>query len=351
MIESSQENASGPSALPAEPSNASGTAWPRDRDDLVLNALTAEPVTLRMTAQIPVVVLAGGRSRRFDGDKLTARVNGRSVLARVVRRIAPLASEAVVVTSSKARQVELAPHLPSSVRVIHDSPLRWGHGPAAAMASARDQLGEGPILFVPGDVPWIETRALHRFIAWATASQADVAAPRWHGGQTEHLVQWQRDAAILSRLPWTRTERAPTSWRASEFLRAAPRTVFIPIAGLTAHPHSFSHITFVKDLTRPTLRGVIERNDPEVIVEGTPKRSYQRAHAALQRGDPREAARRFTDEARWYERTGLPILAQHAQADATRARSPEGRGTAGRGGPERAERGVSTKLWVGEPSG
>jgi molybdopterin-guanine dinucleotide biosynthesis protein A len=270
-----------------------------------------------------VVVLAGGKSRRFAGDKLRAPMGGRTVLARVVMRVSPLSSVVIIATPSEFRDAELLPQLPPAIRLLHDRPGNWGNGPAAAMASARETLTGGPILFVPGDIPWAETDALQRFVAAASQSNADVAVPYWSGGETEHLIQWQRDPSILSHLPWKSPARPPPSWRASEFLRAAPRTLLVPVAALTDRPEVFSHVTFPSDLDHPPLRGHVGRRKLPRMVDGFPKHCYWEAQAARLERDMALAARLFAEESRWYENAGLSLFALHALDDARRALSPE----------------------------
>jgi molybdopterin-guanine dinucleotide biosynthesis protein A len=235
-----------------------------------------------------------------------------------VARVAPLASEVVIATSTRSRRTELARHLPNSVRFLLDQRERWGAGPGAAMASARAAFGEGPVLFVPGDAPWIETRAIRRFVAYAEANRVGVAAPYWASGATEHLIQWHRDPRTVRSLPWS---NAPPGFphRASEFLRAAPRTMLVPISALSPHPRSFSHITYPSDLHHPARRGVVGGSTPIREVAGAPKRWYRAAHAALTSAQTTAAALAFVREARWYENAGLPILARHALDDATEA--------------------------------
>lgn len=242
-------------------------------------------------------------------------MDGRTTLERVVARVAPLASEVVIATSSRSRREELARLLPDSVRFLLDRPGRWGAGPAAAMASAREKIGEGPVLFVPGDIPWIETRALRRFIECAQATRADVAAPYWASGATEHLVQWHRDPESDRYLPWSRAFSRVVR-RASEFLRAAPRTLFVPISALSPRPESFSHVTYPSDLRRPALRGAVGGSAPVREVAGIPKRWYRAAQAARSEGRLEAAAHAFIRESLWYENAGLPMLARHALDDA-----------------------------------
>jgi molybdopterin-guanine dinucleotide biosynthesis protein A len=41
--------------------------------------------------RISAIVLAGGRSSRFPGDKLAAELDGRSLLARAIEAVRPVA--------------------------------------------------------------------------------------------------------------------------------------------------------------------------------------------------------------------------------------------------------------------
>lgn len=267
---------------------------------------------------MPVIVLAGGRSRRFGGDKLAARVKGSFALARVIARLEPLASEVIVSVPSERRRKELARLVPPSVRFLLDQPRRWGEGPAGAIARGRDAVPMGPVLFVPGDVPWIETRALGRLVRQAQAGAADVAVPYWQSGETEHLIQWHRSRDSLRHLDRTVTG-LPSSRRASEFLRAVPRTILVPVRRLSDDPRSFSHLTYPSDVDRPPLRGRAGRSARVRVIVGTPKRWYRAAGVHLRAHRPLEAAHAFLAESRWYARANLPLLAQHALEDAVRA--------------------------------
>jgi len=263
-----------------------------------------------------VVVLAGGLSRRFSGDKLRARIGGRSVLCRVVDRLAPLASDLIVATSSDSRAAELAHDLPRTVRFLSDCTSRWGEGPAAAIASVREELRSGPVLFAPGDIPWIGTDALRHFVGLSEGGPGSVTTPFWPSGQSEHLVQWHRSRESLRRLPWRSRDALPTR-RASEFLRSVPTSRLISIAELTANARTFSHVTFPTDLRSPSPRGRLRGIAGDVVLTGTPKRLYRKGHSAWAAGSAEESQRAFEAESRWYLEAGLPLLAEHAFADAT----------------------------------
>jgi molybdopterin-guanine dinucleotide biosynthesis protein A len=266
--------------------------------------------------------LAGGRSQRFAGDKLRASIHGQSSLARVVARVAPIASTTLVATSSIHRRRELSALVPHGVRFLIDRRDRWGPGPAGAIARALESTAEGPVLVVPGDVPWIQTRALARFVAEASDSGADVAAPSWHGGTTENLVQWHVGRDNLEFV--TPSGRSPEGLRASEFLRAPPSTLLVPVSRLTARPRTFSHLSVRADVDRPGLRGALSASDRPRRIAGFPKEKYVEGQRQLRAGRRSAASRAFAAEARWYFRAGLPNLAAHAAADARRVASRRG---------------------------
>jgi molybdenum cofactor guanylyltransferase len=268
---------------------------------------------------LSVVILAGGRSVRYGADKLAASVRGRRALARVVARVRPLAADVFLSVGPETRPPSR--RAPRGVTLIEDRPDRWGEGPAGAIANALATLEgrRGPILIVPGDIPWVESAALRRFASLAIASPAEVAAPRWGSGETEHLLQWHRSPATIRALP-PRSGLLGRPWRASELLRAPSRTLFVPVGLLTRRPRTFSHLTFPGDAVQPVLRGDPRRRSVSRLAGPTPKRAYRLGVRAWMAGERLAAAHEFDREASWYRRSGLWLLALHAYEDAALAR-------------------------------
>jgi molybdopterin-guanine dinucleotide biosynthesis protein A len=191
----------------------------------------------------------------------------------------------------------------------------WGPGPGGAIARSLADSGPGSVLFLPGDLPWIETEALRRFVDAASSSGVEVAAPAWGSGETEHLVQWHVGTGN-SRLAAGALRDDDGSMRASVFLRAAARTLLVPVGSLTNRPRVFLHLTRPGDLLRPTPRGGAgSRADPWRVV-GAPKDAYASATRHNAEGNFAAAAGAFSSEARWYRAAGLPLLARHAENDA-----------------------------------
>jgi molybdopterin-guanine dinucleotide biosynthesis protein A len=108
------------------------------------------------------IILAGGRSSRFGGDKLAARLDGVPVLEHALRAVALVADPVVVVVSPDAP----SPSIPSDVRVevvpardlvAHQGPLAGLVGGLAALEAWANSTGEGAapdvVLLVAGDMP------------------------------------------------------------------------------------------------------------------------------------------------------------------------------------------------------
>ncbi|MEO8437868.1 MAG: molybdenum cofactor guanylyltransferase [Chloroflexota bacterium] len=92
------------------------------------------------------VVLAGGRSSRFEGDKLAARVDGRTLLANAIDGVTPASVEILVVAAPGA-----TPRLPRGATLIHD-PVAF-EGPLAGLEAGLRAAHESLVIVVGGDMP------------------------------------------------------------------------------------------------------------------------------------------------------------------------------------------------------
>ena len=138
---------------------------------------------------LAAIVLAGGESRRFGADKLSADLDGQTLLERVVSALPP---EAVVYVVGPTRP------LGRPVTWLREEPA--GGGPAAAMVCGlKAALDASATLFVvlPGDAP-DAARAADRLVSRLVAEPdlgAVVAAEA--GGQLQPLQLALRRPAAL----------------------------------------------------------------------------------------------------------------------------------------------------------
>ena len=132
-----------------------------------------------------LVVLAGGRSSRFGGDKALAELDGETLALRALRRLAPLAARRVLV-----RAAPLA-GLPADVLQVADPAP--GAGPAQALRAAFAALPGARCFTAPCDALELE---LALYAPLAAAAGADGVACARRGGRLEPLVAvWSAPAA------------------------------------------------------------------------------------------------------------------------------------------------------------
>lgn len=100
---------------------------------------------------VTAIVLAGGRSTRFGGDKLAADVNGRPLLHRAIAAAAGVADEVVVVIGAEAAEPALPVEAPVPVRVARD--VVPDRGPLAGLAAGLAAAAHPLAILVGGDQP------------------------------------------------------------------------------------------------------------------------------------------------------------------------------------------------------
>lgn len=108
--------------------------------------------------RITGIVLAGGRSTRFGGDKLAAEVGGRPLLHVAIEAVAAVADEVVVVVGADAPDPVLPADVPVPVIVARDAVP--GQGPLAGLAAGLASASHPLALLVGGDQPALRPELL-----------------------------------------------------------------------------------------------------------------------------------------------------------------------------------------------
>ena len=120
-------------------------------------------------------ILAGGHARRFAGrDKSALLVEGRTILARQIEALAPVAEPIVVVGPA------LVPGATAGARALPD--LFPGRGPVGGVFTALSQAPGTWVLIVACDMPFVATPLLQALVAACAGHDAAVpfAGNRWH---------------------------------------------------------------------------------------------------------------------------------------------------------------------------
>jgi molybdopterin-guanine dinucleotide biosynthesis protein A len=112
--------------------------------------------------RITGIVLAGGRSTRFGGDKLAAEVDGRPLLHLAIDAVGEVVDEVVVVVGTDAAEPPLPPDPRVPVVVARDAVA--GQGPLAGLAAGL-AAASGPLaLLVGGDQPALRPDLLRELL-------------------------------------------------------------------------------------------------------------------------------------------------------------------------------------------
>jgi len=98
---------------------------------------------------VSAIVLAGGRSSRFGGDKLAAVIDGRPLLHHAIEAVAGVADE-VIVVAAQAQPRDL-PRSPVPLHLVHDD--RPFAGPLAGLRTGATRATGATLLVVGGDMP------------------------------------------------------------------------------------------------------------------------------------------------------------------------------------------------------
>ncbi|VAX09816.1 Molybdenum cofactor guanylyltransferase [hydrothermal vent metagenome] len=122
------------------------------------------------------VILAGGRSRRMDGnDKGLLPLNGRSMIEYVLDAITPQVDEVLINANRNLASYQVYGH-----PVITDKIADFA-GPLAGMAAAIQACDSDYILSVPCDGPWIPKDLVARLLSQLNKEGANISTA--HDGQ------------------------------------------------------------------------------------------------------------------------------------------------------------------------
>jgi molybdopterin-guanine dinucleotide biosynthesis protein A len=110
------------------------------------------------------IVLAGGRSTRFGGDKLTAEVEGRPLLHRAIDTVAGVVDDVVVVIAPGGARPRLPADFEIPIRVVRDAEA--GLGPLAGLAAGLAATRAPLAILVGGDQPALQPTLLAELLLW-----------------------------------------------------------------------------------------------------------------------------------------------------------------------------------------
>lgn len=260
-----------------------------------------------------MVILAGGRSERFGSDKLLYKISEKPILRMVYENIMELGFRTAlsVHTSSQGRRLKKITGLDDVEVIVDDAGLNIG-GPAAGIITATKRLKPRYLLSLPGDMPFLKSSTLEKFIEKAISSEVSATSVMYDDGSVEVLIQLHHVEWLHKRSDPLLMLRGP-SMRAGDLLRFAPDLALISAGELSEKRWEFKNIDVPED---------IKASGPEISAR---KKTLIRISDIAWLGAKRErdgrysaAATIYDREARHYLSKNVGTLASHALQDSWR---------------------------------
>jgi len=139
------------------------------------------------------LILAGGKSRRMQGNKALIKLGGKPLLLHVTERIRGLTQETVVVVGKNDNLADYESFLPPSINILRDTVT--GMGPLAGILTGMQNMRSEYAVVLPCDSPFIKREVLTYLFKMAQG--ADAAIPRWPNGNIEPLHAVYRVSAAI----------------------------------------------------------------------------------------------------------------------------------------------------------
>ena len=165
-----------------------------------------------------ILILAGGGSKRFGGEKAFFEIRGKPMIQHVFERVSKLSTEILI--SCRARREKLAEMFPDA-KVIVD---KWEEkGALTGLASALPEVRSEYVALVTCDSPKVNPHVIE--LLYGTAKGHDCAIPRWPKGYTEPLQAVYKTEKLR--------EAVGKAWKSKKMklatvLEMLPDVVYIP---------------------------------------------------------------------------------------------------------------------------
>ncbi len=304
---------------------------------------------------IGVAILSGGESRRFQKpdykrrDKALEIVNGKRMIEWVIDSAYKVSNKVTIIVRDE-KQVKLYSDIfsknYSKIGVIADL-KGFGHSPLVGLATSAKAIEDDFILILPCDAPYVKEDVLKLLIN--KVNSYDVISPLWPDGKVEPLFSiYRREHVLLCYEVLLSLKR----WRPDDLIRASRKSYFISVENMREidkELNSFFNINYPEDISikkRVKINNgikedkIIHPNRVSIeIIEGVVKTilskdlnpnlidelknsHFWKSIMALSLCENfgkkylELAGRSFEDEANYYMRKELKMLALHALLDA-----------------------------------
>ncbi len=265
------------------------------------------------------IILAGGESKRFGGNKLIASVDGEAVINRVFSEMSKIVDKVYISIKYEMQKNTLEKYLSkNSSKGTYEFILDYydGEGPLNAILSSMDKITAEEYIIVPGDIPWIKAEIIKKLIEYGRENKSTLASPIWGNGWSESLILYFnkcRCKGLIKVLRWLRR-----AGRATDIQRTVSKMIFIPISMLTEDPTVFVHVNTRESLINPKPRNPLNGHVNKIVnIDRTlwSKSHFILALEAVSDGDHITALNEFMMELNEYLPHHLMQLINHTLSD------------------------------------
>lgn len=267
------------------------------------------------------IILAGGLSERFGGDKYLWRIQDEPLIAIATSAARSISDKVLLLVRDYERALHLSEELELDVDgfLIDDSRIKCG-GPLRGILTALFQLEADEYLVIPGDLPWMHQETLSRFVDRCRSLNIDCASIVWGNGAISSTIQYFTRSS--KKYLETVVKLRGIYGRATDTLRCCEKILLIHVRNITSDPKNLVGVNFREELINPEIppiKGVVkddiylERSNI-FFIEAMNMENIQDMH---------EASRTYRCEAEEYLNLGIHHLALHAFIDAKRCLTKE----------------------------
>lgn len=265
------------------------------------------------------IILAGGESERFRGNKLVASVEGKAVINRVFSELSRVVDSIYISVKYEAQEATLVKYLQKAFsREQYEFVLDYynGEGPLNAILSSMDNISAEEYIIVPGDIPWIKAEAIEKLIKYGRGNNSTLATPIWGNGWSESLILYFNKCRCKGLIKVLR--RLRRAGRATDIQRTVSKITFIPISMLTEDPIVFVNVNTRESLLNPKPRNPLKGPVNKIVdIDRTiwSKSHFILALEAASVGDYITALNEFVMELNEYLPHHLMQLINHTLSD------------------------------------
>lgn len=265
----------------------------------------------RKIVMIAAVILAGGSSKRFGVNKLTYEVNGEAMIRRVFNAAKEITENIYLSVKNREQAISLIKVCDNPSGVIEDS-YSEVDGPINGIITSLKKLQYDEIVIIPGDMPYINSEALIKFVDNCSSMKASSGSIYWPNGVVNVLLQYHRREETLRNINLIVLRGCLA--KASDTLRASQKSCYIPVDILSKDARTFINVNTPDDLL-PRKFSLQTLGQKIKCIEKDTSDKFLKATFLLQ-SDPCLAVDQYVLEGESYEADGLYTLSLHAYNDA-----------------------------------